>query len=66
MKHVMFEDINNFYGCAMLKPFATGEFELTDIEKFDMNKYSDSIPKGCVLENDLEYPNELDIWDEIS
>ena len=32
---------------------------MTDPEKFDLNKYTSSSLKGCVLEVDLEYLKEL-------
>ena len=32
---------------------------MIDPEEFDLNKYTSNSSKGCVLEVDLEYPEEL-------
>ena len=43
----------------MSKFLPAGEFKWIEPKKFDSNKYSSNISKGCVLEVDLEYPKEL-------
>ena len=43
----------------MSKFFITSRFEWIDPKEFDLNKYTSSSSKDCVLEVDLEYPKEL-------
>ena len=52
-------DANNLYGSAMSKFPPTGGFKWIDSKEFDLNKYTSNSSKGCVLEEDLEYPKEL-------
>ena len=51
--------MNNLYGYAMYKFLLTIGFKWIDPIEFDLNKYTSSNSKGCVLEVDLEYPKEL-------
>ena len=37
----------------------TIRFKWVHYKEFDLNKYTSSSSKGCVLEIDLEYPKEL-------
>ena len=58
-KHIMYLDVNNFFGYTLKKyPPASG-FEWTDPKDFDLNKCTNNSSKGCVLKVDLEYPKEL-------
>ena len=43
----------------MPKFLPTSCFKCIESKEFDLNKYSSSSSKGCVLEVDLEYPKEL-------
>ena len=43
----------------MFKFLPTSGFKWIDPKEFDLNKYTSSSSKGCVLEGDLEYPKEL-------
>ena len=43
----------------MFKLLPTGGLKWIDPKKFDLNKYTSNIPKGCVLKVDLEYPEVL-------
>ena len=43
----------------MSKFLATSELKWVDPKQFDLNKYTSSSSKGCVLEVDLEYPKDL-------
>ena len=43
----------------MSKFFPTSGFKWIDPKEFDLNKYTNNSSKGCILENDLEYPKEL-------
>ena len=52
-------DVNNLYGYAMSKFFPTSGFKWINAKEFDSNKHTSNSSKGCVLEVDLEYPNEL-------
>ena len=58
-KHITYLDANNVYGYTMSKILPTTGFKWIDPKSFDLNKYTSNILKGCVLEVDLEYPNEL-------
>ena len=39
--------------------FATSGYKWIDSKEFDLNKFTCNKSKGCVLEVDLEYPEEL-------
>ena len=39
--------------------FPTGGYKWIDSKEFDLNKFTSNKSKGCVLEVDLEYPEEL-------
>ena len=43
----------------MSKFLPTSGFKWIDLKEFDLNKYTSNSSKGCVLEVDLEYPEEL-------
>ena len=58
-KHLIYLDANNFYDYAMFKLLPVGGFKWIDPKEFDLNKYTSSSSKGCVLEVDLEFPKEL-------
>ena len=58
----MYLDANNLYGWAMSQYLPTGSFEWLSpkqIEKINLNKYTENSNKGMILEVDLEYPQEL-------
>ena len=57
-KHNTYLDANNLYGYAMPKFNPSSEFKWID-KGLDLNKYSSSSSKGCLLEVDLEYQKEL-------
>ena len=61
LKHIIYSDQtqNNLYGYAMFKFIPTTRFEWIDPKEFDLNKYTSNSLEGCVLEVDLEYPQEL-------
>ena len=61
-KYIMYLDANNVYGWAMSQNLPTGNFKwLTQkqIEKINLDKYTENSEKGLILEVDLEYPKEL-------
>ena len=58
-KHSKYLDVNNLYGYAMFKLFPTTRFRWIDPEEFDLNKYTGSSSKECILEVDFEYPKHL-------
>ena len=58
-KHIIYLDVNKFYGYAMSKFLPTSGFKWIDPKEFDLNKYTSNSSKGCVLEVDLEYTKEL-------
>ena len=43
----------------MSKFLPTSRFKRIDPKKFGLNKYTNNSSKGCVLEVDFEYPEEL-------
>ncbi len=53
-KYILYLDANNLYGWAMSKPLPHKNFKWMDDEELDDWK---SVP--CILEVDLEYPEEL-------
>ena len=55
-------DANNLYGYGMSQYLPTGNFEWLnkkDIDKLNLDNYSDESDKGLILEIYLEYPEEL-------
>ena len=55
-------DANNLYGWAMSQPLPTGNYRwLTDqeVSAFDLSTWSENGKSGCMLEVDLECPEEL-------
>ena len=61
-KYIMYLDANNLYGWAMSQYLPTGSFEWLSpkqIEKINLNKYTENSNKGMILEVALEYPQEL-------
>ena len=57
-KHI-YLDANNLYGYALSNFCPTSGFKWIDPKEFDLNKYTSNSSKGCVLQVDLEYSNEL-------
>ena len=57
-KHI-YLDANNLYGYAMSKFLPASGFKWIDPKVCDLNKYTSNSSKGCVFEDDLEYPKEL-------
>ena len=55
--YIMYLDANNLYGWAMSQKLPVGKFKWGDEKTFDMNNYSGE--KGCIIECDLEYPENL-------
>ena len=56
---IIYLDPNNLYGYAMSKFLWTSNFKWIEPKGFDLNKYTNNISKGCVLQVDLQYPKEL-------
>ena len=57
-KHIIYLHANNLYGYVISKFLPTNGFKWIWI-KFDLNKYTTNRSKRCLLEIDLEYPNQL-------
>ena len=63
--YIQYLDANNLYGAAMCKPLPTKDFRwLTENEVEDLEFFAQSFvpfPQGvgCILEVDLDYPEEL-------
>jgi len=59
-KFITYLDANNLYGWAMSKPLPTHGFKwMTEDELNDWKIITNEDGVGCILEVDLEYPNEL-------
>ena len=61
-KYITYLDANNLYGWAMCNPLPVGNFEwMSDSELKNWKNHSCSSirPSGCILEVDLEYPEDL-------
>ena len=61
-KYIMYLDANNLYGWAMSQYLPTGNFKWMrdkEIKRIDLGKYKADGKKGLILEDDLEYPQEL-------
>ena len=55
--YLMYLDANNLYGWAMSQKLPMGKFKWGDEKTFDLSNYSGD--KGCIIECDLEYPENL-------
>lgn len=61
-KFLLYLDANNLYGWAMSQPLPTGKYQwLTDeqVNSFQLSDWEDNGSKGCLLEVDLDCPEEL-------
>jgi len=61
-KYITYFDANNLYGWAMSQYLPTGKFRWMidkQINKLDLNKYTDDSKAGIILEVDLKYLHEL-------
>jgi len=57
---ITYLDCNNLYGCGMSKSLPTGGFEWMSQNKLDnWKRITNKEGAGCILEVDLEYPDEL-------
>ena len=59
MNQNIYLGVNNLYGYAMSEFLPKRGLKWTDPKEFDLNKYTSNSSKGCVLEVDFEYPEEL-------
>lgn len=57
--YLMYLDVNNLYGHAMMKPLPLNGFEWCDVTKEEVMCTANDSPIGYILEVDLEYPQEL-------
>ena len=60
IKTYLYLDADNLHGYAIFKFLPTSGFKWIGPKSFDLNKYTSKSSKECVLEVDLEYPNEFD------
>ena len=59
-KFISYFDMNNLYGWGMSQYIPHGGFKwLKNVDNFDVNSISEKSSTGCILDVDLEYPNEL-------
>ena len=60
--YILYLAMNNLCGWAMSGYLTYGGFKwLKDVDNFDVNSVSKNRPIGCILEVDLEYPDELHV-----
>ncbi|KYM97826.1 hypothetical protein ALC62_11480 [Cyphomyrmex costatus] len=58
--YLMYFDVNNLYGWAMMEPLPHGEFQwIDDVDYFDVMSVSVESNVGYILEIDLAYPQNL-------
>ena len=59
-KLISYFDMNNLYGWGMSQYIPHGGFKwLKNVDNFDVNSISEKSSTGCILDVDLDYPNEL-------
>ena len=59
--HISCLDMNNLYGWAMSRYLLYGGLKwLKNVDNFDENSISENSSIGYIIEDDLEYPDELD------
>ena len=61
-KFIVYLDGHNLYGLGMSQYFPYGRCKWLSqkkINKFDINSTAENSSDGCILEADLEYPDEL-------
>ena len=59
-KFIMYLDENNLYGWGMSQYLSYWEFRWSkNIDKFDVNSFSENRSIGYIIEVDLKYPDEL-------
>ena len=61
-KLILYLNANNLYDFAMSKFLPTSSFKWIDPIKFDLNKCTSNSSKGCVLEVNLEYQKNYNIY----
>ena len=61
IRYLMYYDVNNLYGWAMMHSLPYGNFEWVDEKDLYTTGYNvnDDSPVGYILEVDLEYPKEI-------
>ena len=62
LSYISYLDANNLYGWAMSQSLPTGNFRwlsTTEVNRFDIFRIENDYKKGYVMEEDLEYPEEL-------
>ena len=61
-KFITYLYMNNMYDWAMSGYLPYGGFKwLKNVDGFDVNSISEKSPIGCILQVDLEYPDELHV-----
>ena len=63
-KHIIYLDTNDLYGYVMSKFLPRSSFKWIDPKEFDLSKYISNSSEGCVLEVDLEYPEEFRVLND--
>ena len=58
-KHIIYLDVHNLYGYAMSTFLPASGFKWVEHKDFDSKKNSSNSLKDCVLEVDIEFPEEL-------
>ena len=61
-KYITYRNVNNWYGWLMSQYLPYSKFKWLnqkEVDKFDVNLIGENILDGCILEVELEYPDEL-------
>ncbi|EGT57546.1 hypothetical protein CAEBREN_30406 [Caenorhabditis brenneri] len=58
-KYLLYLDANNLYGWAMSQKLPYDEFQFVEVFELEMIDDLTASEKGCILEVDLDYPEEL-------
>ena len=58
---MIYLDANNLRGDSMVQDLSKEILNWINPEKFNLGNYSDNVPIECILEVDLNYPDELHV-----
>ena len=59
LTHILDLDANNLYGHSMMQLLPFEMIDWVDPEEFNLGNCPDDSPIGCLLETEIDYPDEL-------
>ena len=59
LHHMIYLDANNGYGHSMMQLVPSEIFDWVNPKNFNLDNYSNDSLTDCFLEDDLDYPDEL-------